>query len=233
MKKLQLKTVTLVTVSSVWIQDTIDALMHNLKEIEFAAVKFITHERPQNLPDCVEFCQCEPILSLEDYSRFMIYELDRFIDTDHCLVIQRDGVVVYPGMWRDAFLEYDYIGAPWPEDEAFRNREGRIIRVGNGGFSLRSKRLLGIANKERIPFIARQQALHEDTFICALHRHVYEANDIRFADIDVAKYFAHEIAVPEIKGIKPFGFHRYRNGNRFYPRFPGRYRNLISRIFRR
>lgn len=41
------------------------------------------------------------------------------------------------------FLEYDYIGAPWPE-----NQDDNSIGVGNGGFSLRSKsKLLECLNK--------------------------------------------------------------------------------------
>jgi hypothetical protein len=30
---------------------------------------------------------------------------------------------------------------------------------------------------------------------------------MKFADIDVAKYFSHETQLPEIVGIAPFAFH--------------------------
>jgi hypothetical protein len=30
---------------------------------------------------------------------------------------------------------------------------------------------------------------------------------MKFADIDIAKYFSHECAIPEIQGIVPFAFH--------------------------
>ena len=30
------------------------------------------------------------------------------------LTIWTDGFIVHPEMWRDEFLKYDYIGAPWP-----------------------------------------------------------------------------------------------------------------------
>lgn len=218
--KISLNDVTLVTVSSVQIKDTIDALVYNLKGIKFAAVKLLTHQKPVGLPDGVEYCQCKQIVSLEDYSRFIIYNLHNYIDTHYCLTIHRDGVILHPHLWRSEFLNYDYIGAPWPIDPAFRDFKGNYIRVGNGGFSIRSKKLLEMASKEKFPFKSKNAVLHEDDLICVQNRHLYEKNGIRFAPVEVAKYFSHEIQVPEIKGIKPFGFHNYRKQNRFYPRFP-------------
>ena len=53
---------------------------------------------------------------------------------DHYLVVQYDGFVLDPKRWTSDFLTYDYIGAPWPNYE-YHN-------VGNGGFSLRSQKLI-------------------------------------------------------------------------------------------
>ena len=44
--------------------------------------------------------------------------------------------------WRDEFLEYDYIGAPWNVPAGSRNN------IGNGGFSLRRK-FLEVSSKLR------------------------------------------------------------------------------------
>lgn len=53
---------------------------------------------------------------------------------EHVLVIQGDIVMCSGGI--DAFLEYDYIGAPWAIP--LRKR----VNNGNGGFSLRSRRFM-------------------------------------------------------------------------------------------
>jgi hypothetical protein len=74
------------------------------------------------------------IRSLDDYSKFMLHHLPLYGDLfteDHILVVQPDSLIVNPAAWHDFLLEYDYIGAPWPDGT-----------VGNGGFSLRSRRLL-------------------------------------------------------------------------------------------
>lgn len=233
MNKINLNNVTLVTVTSIDLHDTVDALLYNLKGVEFSSVKFISHQRPDNLPRSVEYCQCDKISTLEEYSKFMIYDLKDHVDTAFCLTIQRDGVIVNPKRWKQEFLKYDYIGAPWPIDDAFRDPAGNLIRVGNGGFSLRSKKLLELASREKIPATAHSGCFNEDAFMCVQYRHLYEKNGIRFAPVDVAKYFAHEIMVPEIKGIKPFGFHKYRKQNRFYPKFPSDVKKYIRKILYR
>ena len=79
--------------------------------------------------------------------------LNNYIDSDFVLIIQDDGHIVNPHLWDNEFLNYDYIGAPWPNNKKWKNRfskydekvSSNIIRnfnlnnIGNGGFSLRSK----------------------------------------------------------------------------------------------
>jgi hypothetical protein len=76
----------------------------------------------------------------------MLSDLFKYIETTHLLNIQWDGFVVRPSAWDPEFLKYDYIGAPWkvhphhhwpPFPDVTENN-----RVGNGGFSLRSKKLM-------------------------------------------------------------------------------------------
>ena len=69
------------------------------------------------------------------YSTLMLKGLAPHVETSHALVVQWDGYVVNPDAWTDAFLDVDYCGAPWPWGDDDR-------RVGNGGFSLRSRRLI-------------------------------------------------------------------------------------------
>jgi hypothetical protein len=55
--------------------------------------------------------------------------------------------------------------------------------------------------------------------ICVNNRHIYKENGMKFADIDVAKYFSHETMVPEVSGIIPFAFHKWSGSNSKYPKF--------------
>lgn len=221
-KKIQLPDVTLVTVSSVDPKHTLAALAYSMRGINFGSVKFISHARPARLPAGVEFCQCGKITDTIAYSRFMIYELHDYITTPFCLTIHRDGFVVHPEQWRNEFLEYDYIGAPWSVEQVGADAEGNPVRVGNGGFSLRSRKLLGVAKKADIPFLPFKESYNEDCLICCANRRMYLEHGCRFAGIDIARYFAHEYAVPETKGIRPFGFHQHHDANKRYRRFPGK-----------
>lgn len=144
----------------------------------------------------------KPIRSKEDYSYFCIKELAKYIETTHCLLIQWDGYVLDASVWQDDFLNYDYIGAPW------NYSDGR--NVGNGGFSLRSKKLLNVlANDENII------ALHpEDDAICRTYRPYLEKKyEICFAPESVAQAFSYELKEPY---NKTFGFH----GQFHYPHKP-------------
>ena len=69
--------------------------------------------------------------SARDYNKIVFYDLPNRIKTDYALFIQYDGFVLNGELFSEQFLNWDYIGAPWPH---FREHN-----VGNGGFSLRSK----------------------------------------------------------------------------------------------
>ena len=84
------------------------------------------------------------IKNIDDWNRKIIYELGNYVDTEFAMLIHADGYVVNPEAWRDEFLDYDYIGAPWPlpkDDYSYRTPQGELVRVGNS-VSLRSRRLL-------------------------------------------------------------------------------------------
>jgi glycosyltransferase involved in cell wall biosynthesis len=54
---------------------------------------------------------------------------------DKILIYQEDSVIFRKGI--DEFMDYDYIGAPWPSGQ-----NDAPILVGNGGFSLRSRSIM-------------------------------------------------------------------------------------------
>ena len=135
------------------------------------------------------------INSKDSYSEFLLKELNHHITTEFVLIVQWDGYVIYPQCWDSNFLHYDYIGAKWPwYDEGFN--------IGNGGFSLRSKKLLNaIANKDFI-FIP---SINEDELICRINREYLQTNHgILFPTIDIADKFSYERTIPD---NLTFGFH--------------------------
>jgi hypothetical protein len=143
-----------------------------------------------------------PIRSLGDYNEIVLKVLPDVVQEDHVLLFQWDGMPVLPEAWDDSFLDYDYVGAPWaglPEH----------VAVGNGGFSLRSRKLLDAAQKiEFGPGLGQDPRRAEDVLICRQHRARLESMGIVFAPIPVAQKFSYET------GTRPpatFGFHNTFN----------------------
>ena len=112
---IELPNVTLFCISSDNVEGALYALNKSMEGINFGAVKLITHEEPDNLPEGIEFSKCYEITSIHDYNYYCIYNLARHIDTDYCLLVQPDGFVINPDKWDDEWYNYDYIGAPWYE----------------------------------------------------------------------------------------------------------------------
>mgnify|MGYP000511729241 CR=1 FL=1 len=204
--RIQLPEVTLCAVTSVNVQATIAALEASMAAMDFAECLLFTDAkvRPAN-----RAIQVIPILNLpsaEAYSRFVLRQLADFVLTSHCLVVQWDGHVANPASWDPAFLEYDYIGASWPQFSDGHD-------VGNGGFSLRSRQLLNtFQDKEFRP------SHPEDVLIGRTYRTRLEALGLRFAPREVADRFSAERAgdpatafgyhgvwhMPEVLGVERF-----------------------------
>ena len=208
---LSLPEVTLVSISSINIPAHLKALQYSSRFINFGEVLFLTdatYDETEVYGNNIKQKSIPKISSKSDYSKFVVYELHKYIKTDFCLIIQADGFIINPEMWDPTFLQYDYIGAPWPD--FYKDFYGNNIRVGNGGFSLRSKKLLQVPLHEKFDLYwdpLTQDS--EDMNICAWRKDHYLKHGIKYAPLSVAKYFAHEnyTLVPEVHGIKPFGFH--------------------------
>lgn len=205
---IDLKNVTIVAVACVREERTLKAMQFSMRGINFGSAKLLTSSH--NLKDDnIEIINIEH-LDYNAYNKFIVYELWKYIDTDYALLIQDDGFVINPSLWREEFFKYDYIGAPWnlPQDEfSFRDAFGNIVRVGNGGFSLRSKKLLSLSTKLNLEWKPFFGFYNEDGFFTCHNRHLFEAEGCVYAPVDVAKYFSHEAEIPETIGISPFGFH--------------------------
>lgn len=220
-RKIQLPNVTLVAMATRNVEETLQALEYSCKGIEFGCVKLLSHYTPFGMDQNIKFVRIDKIKSIDDWSCKIVYDLNQYIDTDFALLVHADGFVVNPSSWKDEFLSYDYIGAPWPlptDDFSYRDINGNIVRVGNS-VSLRSKRLLELPIKLNMPWEPFHGYWNEDGFICVKNKHIYESHGMKFATLDVAKYFSHEAMIPEVRDIKPFVFHKWAGSNSIYPKF--------------
>ena len=218
---LNLENITLVALTSIKLEKTIKALEYSCRGIKFGSVKLVSDERPEILPHYITHEYCPKMSNIDEWNYASIYELPKHIDTEFCILIHDDGFIVNSESWREEFLNYDYIGAPWPlpnDNFSFRDINGELIRVGNS-VSLRSKKLLDLPVNLNLEWKPFHGYYNEDGFICVNYRHIYKEHGCKFADIDVAKYFSHESMIPEIQGIKPFAFHRHYGSNAIYPNY--------------
>ena len=193
MAALALPSVTLCAAASVNVGATVAALEYSMARADFAECLLFTDVGLDDVPSTIKAVPIARLQSSRDYSEFMLRGLGDHIRTSHCLVVQWDGFVIDAGRWDPAFLQYDYIGARWPQfDDGYD--------IGNGGFSLRSRKLLEACRNSRIG------AAHpEDVTICRTHREMLERDHgIRFADRSVADSFSFERTTP---GAPTFGFH--------------------------
>lgn len=147
----------------------------------------------------------EPIRSIAQYNALTLDHLPQWTACDRYLLIQWDGFVLDGCRWRDDFVDWDYIGAPWPHMAG---------AVGNGGFSLRSQRLLDAVQGLRIDEPKPDVDTAEDLQICLKYRPTLQARGLRFPDAGLAGAFACERlpatpawAAAGTQGISSFGFH--------------------------
>jgi hypothetical protein len=219
--KLHLPNVTLIAVATKNVEATLQALLYSCREIDFGKIKLLSHYTPFCKSSNIEFIRISKMKNIDEWSHFIIYQLCDYIETEFILLVHADGFVVNPNSWKDEFLSYDYVGAPWPlpsDDFSYRDFNRNIIRVGNS-VSLRSKRLLNLPKLLKMPWEADSGFYNEDGFICVKNRHIFEKNGFRFAPLEIAKFFSHESMIPEIKNIKPFAFHKWMGSNKNYPKF--------------
>ncbi len=201
---MRLDNITLVSVDCVNPVMACKALNYSSRGISFYDRILFTS---QNLTcDDVNVMRIAPVNNLSEYSTFCVEKLVEYLETDFMITIHADGFIINPHLWSDAFLEYDYIGAPWPPDAPWCTKS----RVGNGGFSLRSKRFMEIAAGLGRSF------RHEDILLTNICYDEFIGTGCRYAPVDVAMKFALEARIPECEYNLEncFGFHG--KGEAFY-----------------
>lgn len=191
---LKLPNVTLIALTNKNIPEHEEAIRKSCEGIEFGAVKLIVDYK------CT---------SIDIWNYKIIYELHTYIDTDFAMLIHADGYVVNPAAWKDEFLDYDYVGAPWPlptDNYSYRTPTGELVRVGNS-VSIRSKKLLELPSKLGLDWKPYYGNTNEDGFLCVHNRDRLMEAGCNFAPLEVAKYFSREHDIPENQGIDTFAFH--------------------------
>jgi hypothetical protein len=140
--------------------------------------------------------------SVQRWDEFVWHELPNYIATSHFLLVQWDSGILDPAMWSSAFLECDYIGAPWPWHPP-------PYRVGNAGFSLRSKRLAAYLQAHGDEFPSRR-----DDALCRQYRPGLEQHGFRWAPEPLAERFSIEHGALR----RTFGYHDCRRWPLIWPR---------------
>jgi len=144
--------------------------------------------------------------------------MPEIVDTDFNIINHYDGFAVNKDSWTDEFLDYDYIGAVWPWYPDGQN-------VGNGGFSLRSKKLYDAILDYKISWHSSDYSdleqrvygapgrtghleIPEDVIICRIHRPILEQQyGIRFAPTELANRWSIENNQASPWLGKSLGFH--------------------------
>jgi len=217
--------VTLICVAGVDLCRAVRALFISISRVKFAEVVLVTPNK--DLLSWLNFFRIKvespfdsKLDSMKEYNRYIVFDLYRHVATSHCLLIQADGYVQHPSSWSDDFLSYDYIGAPWPiKKDSYVTPFGEHVQVGNGGFSLRSKKLLEVPLKYSVTFEVNTDSFYkhfnknsysEDGVICVHNRHVYVNGGCEFAPLEISARFSRELEILGLTNKKTFGFHRYK-----------------------
>jgi hypothetical protein len=182
--------------------------VHASQEIQFGEIIFVRHAVPFIEEPANWRIVPSPFFDIEGYNRFCLDLMHGVVNTPFALTVQADSFVANPSAWDDEFLNYDYVGSPWPA--------GRVhphVSVGNSGFCLRSKRLLELTRqlpKKRGsgPWGSQEYCL-DDQATCLWSRPFLEKEGIKFAPVRVALKFGFERPIP---GMSPryngaFGVH--------------------------
>jgi len=205
-QKLRLKEVTLLIYNPEKDPDlSARVINHVCSGIDFGAVVHLAGKKP-TISHPGEWRQVPPA-NLTQGQRFQALELNKYFSTLFLLHIETDGFPVNFNLWDPAFLQYDYIGAPWQK----RGLETGTNRVGNGGCSLQSKIFRNFVDAHA--HLYREGTL-SDVFFCQEIYPLALASGIRFAPLDLAMRFSMENRISEFPFWKPsqsFAFHgRFR-----------------------
>lgn len=184
---------------------------NRFKEIKL----FTAAENPTNtINDLnIEFIKI-PKLSYADFNVFCLLDVAKHVNTTHALFVQTDGFVNEGKLWNEDYFNYDFVGQPWLHDS------GEIVHpwvtdknesVGEGGFCLRSKKLMDIIaaiDPTIIKTLVYNYKINEDILICKHFRDALKAAGCKFIDPASGKKFCAGINNNDVSKLSgSFGFH--------------------------
>ena len=185
-------TVSLIVIDTEAYELSNNALKQSIKLFNFDDILIFSDDKSCWAADTI--IEIPKIKSYFEYNELIITKLADYVKTDFCLIIQYDGFILNPDAFLECFFDYDYVGAPWPCH--------KHNNVGNGGFSLRSKKLLTAIQNLKY---SKLSPAPEDDFICRINRKILEKEyECNFAPEDVAMHFSIEHGSRE---FPTFGFH--------------------------
>ena len=136
-------------------------------------------------------------LDRKEYNKLLLTEKfwNNFVG-EKLLIYQSDSIIFHNNI--NQFLEYDYVGALW------KRKYNNLTKVGNGGFSLRSKKImLECLNKvKKINYSYNEDMWYTQQMI--------KLKIGKLADEQIAKMFSQEY----IKSENPLGGHKYWLANK-------------------
>jgi hypothetical protein len=197
--------VTLITIETHYHELAGRALQETIQRLP---IKNVLTFSDRQLLSGVKNVPVAPIGSMRDYCDILLKGLWPFIETEFVIFAQWDAMVFDESNWTNDFLNYDYIGAVWPWQPQGQN-------VGNGGFSLRSAKLLQALRYPVIQLVETgPHGVQEDNYISIVHRNLLEQKfGISFAPAEVATQFSYELG----DYSSSMAFHGFWNIVKFMP----------------
>lgn len=121
-----------------------------------------------------------------------------YVNTPAVLFVEWDAGICDAAMWDNSWLQFDYLGSPWWYTDGSPN-------VGNGGFSLRSKRLIDFLAQNTTKYPVRT-----DNELCRdFGPKIIADGNFNWAPVPIANDFAFEgfgrLGLPDT--LLHFGFH--------------------------
>lgn len=215
---LNLKNVTILSINCVDPENSVKALLYSCKDIVFKEAVLFTDQNINR--GGIRTITIPKLDSIHAYSDFVL-RLSEYLDTDYVLIVQPDGFVVNARMWNPEWLLSDFIGAPWPMEQSWIERQQAkeymgqwFQRVGNGGFSLRSRKFLELSAN-----FHSCEGYGEDNFLCLVKGPYMRENGIQFAHTYEASIFSAENNMVDWQNpgtldiSKHFGFHGHNFSN--------------------
>lgn len=198
--------VILLAFGSTKIQETIKAIKHCQKMVAFYDTVYLTDHIVNETN--IRHVPVRNIPSIKDYQTFIVNEspdliLSSIPDTfnGHFLFINWDGFIINSESWTNEFLDYDYVGAPWPWFD---------YKVGNGGFCLKSSKFIRFQQH----ICRNHKVIHnEDVELCIILRSIFEEYNCKYANKELAYCFSTEVG--DIAKNKSFGFHDFKYNSQF------------------